>query len=64
MVPRLVKTELWSKTRLSTKAQEERFAKATGPLGFIATPDDIAEAYLYLAKADYATGTSVELGEF
>lgn len=34
------------------------------PVGFVATADDIAEAYLYLVKADYATGTVVEIGQF
>ena len=33
-------------------------------MGFVAAPDDIAEAYLYLAKAEYATGTSIEIVKY
>ena len=31
-------------------------------VGFVATPDHIAEAYLYLVRADYANGTLVTIG--
>lgn len=62
VVPGLVKTELWGKLGQSEEKQQETFANTVLPVGFVATPDDIAEAYLYLAKADYATGTSVEIG--
>jgi NAD(P)-dependent dehydrogenase (short-subunit alcohol dehydrogenase family) len=34
------------------------------PVGFVGTPQDIAEAYVYLVRADYATGTLVEIGKF
>ncbi|KAH9209751.1 oxidoreductase [Leptodontidium sp. 2 PMI_412] len=63
VVPGLVKTELWGKLGQSEEKQQETFANTVQPVGFVATPDDIAEAYLYLAKADYATGTSIEIGE-
>jgi len=43
--------------------QKEQFENTKLPVGFVATPDDIAEAYLYLVKADYATGTAVEIGK-
>lgn len=59
VVPGLVRTELWDKLGKTKEEQELLFAKTTLPVGFVATPDDIAEAYLYLAKADYATGTEV-----
>jgi len=59
VTPGLVKTELWGKLGQSKETQEENWAKVDMPVGFVATPDDIAEAYLYLAKAEYATGTSV-----
>jgi NAD(P)-dependent dehydrogenase (short-subunit alcohol dehydrogenase family) len=39
--------------------QKEQYEKTTLPIGFVATPDDIAKAYLYLVKADYATSTNV-----
>ncbi|KAH6716680.1 oxidoreductase [Leptodontidium sp. MPI-SDFR-AT-0119] len=61
VVPGLVKTELWGKLGQSEEKQQETFANTVQPVGFVATPDDIAEAYLYLAKADYATGTSIEI---
>ncbi len=64
VVPGLVKTELWGKMGRTEEQQKEQFEKTTLPVGFVATPDDIAEAYLYLVKADFATGTSVEIGEF
>lgn len=63
VVPGLVKTELWGKLGQSEEKQQETF-KTELPVGFVATPDDISEAYLYLAKADYATGTSIEIGKF
>lgn len=63
VIPGLVKTELWDKLGKSKEEQKELFENTKLPVGFVATPDDIAEAYLYLAKADYATGTSVEIGE-
>lgn len=64
VVPGLVKTELWDKLGKTKEEQKETFENTKLPVGFVATPDDIAEAYLYLVKADYATGTSVEIGEF
>ncbi len=64
VVPGLVKTELWGKMGRSEEQQKEQFEKTALPVGFVATPDDIAEAYLYLVKADYATGTSVEIGKY
>lgn len=61
VTPGLVKSELWGKMGKTEEEQKEQFEKTTLPVGFVATPDDIAEAYLYLVKADYATGTSVEV---
>ncbi|KAE8454306.1 hypothetical protein EG329_005231 [Mollisiaceae sp. DMI_Dod_QoI] len=63
VVPGLVKTELWDKLGRTKEQQEEVFSAGAKklPVGFVATPDDIAEAYLYLVKADYATGTIVEI---
>jgi NAD(P)-dependent dehydrogenase (short-subunit alcohol dehydrogenase family) len=63
VVPGLVKSELWGKLGKTEEEQRKIFEGSDLPVGFVATPDDIAEAYLYLAKADYATGTSVEIGE-
>ena len=59
VTPGLVMTELWDKMGQSKEEQKEQFAKANLPVGFVADADGIAEAYLYLVKADYATGTNV-----
>jgi NAD(P)-dependent dehydrogenase (short-subunit alcohol dehydrogenase family) len=63
VVPGLVKSELWAKMGKTEEQQKEQFENTKLPVGFVATPDDIAEAYLYLVKADYATGTAVEIGK-
>jgi NAD(P)-dependent dehydrogenase (short-subunit alcohol dehydrogenase family) len=61
VVPGLVKTELWDKLGKSKAEQEEQVEKAAQNLsvGFVAGPDEVAEAYLYTVRADYANGTLV-----
>lgn len=63
--PGLVQTELWDKLGKSAEQQEKEFAVAASklPVGFVATPEHIAEAYLYCIRADYATGSIVEIGK-
>ena len=41
------------------------FEKAAKELsvGFVGLPQDIAEAYLYAVRADYATGTTIVIGK-
>jgi len=65
VVPGLVQTPLWDKQGKSAEEQKKLFDKAsqTLPVGFVATPEHIAEAYLYTIRADYATGTLVEIGK-
>jgi NAD(P)-dependent dehydrogenase (short-subunit alcohol dehydrogenase family) len=65
VVPGLVQTELWDKQGKSKEQQEKEFKEASAklPVGFVATPEDIAEAYLFCVRADYATGTCVKIGE-
>ena len=65
VVPGLVKTELWDKLGKGKDEQQELFEKGAESLsvGFVATPEHIAEAYLYLVRADYANGTLVHIGE-
>jgi NAD(P)-dependent dehydrogenase (short-subunit alcohol dehydrogenase family) len=65
VVPGLVKTELWDKLGKSKEEQQETFEKGAKGLsvGFVATPEHIAEAYLYLVRADYANGTLVSIGK-
>lgn len=64
VVPGLVITELWDKLGQSREQQEKNFANAAKnlPVGFAGTPEHIAEAYLYAVRADYATGTMIEIG--
>lgn len=66
VVPGLVKTELWDKLGHSKEKQEEIFEGGAKKLsvGFTAGPEDIAEAYLYLVRADYSNGATIVIGEF
>jgi len=63
VVPGLVQTELWDKLGKTAEEQKEQFEKAARslPVGFVAKPEDIAEAYLYAIRADYATGSLIEI---
>ncbi|KIW25169.1 uncharacterized protein PV07_10830 [Cladophialophora immunda] len=63
VVPGLVKTPLWDKQGKTPEEQEEIFSKASQnlPVGFVATPEHIAEAYLYAIRADYSTGKLIEI---
>jgi NAD(P)-dependent dehydrogenase (short-subunit alcohol dehydrogenase family) len=65
VVPGLVQTELWDKLGQSADQQREKFQSVakTLPVGFVATPEDIAEAYMFCVRANYATGTLVKIGE-
>ena len=65
VVPGLVKTELWDKQGHSEESKKAIFEKGSRDLsvGFVASPEDIAEAYLYTVRADYANGTLVIIGE-
>ncbi|KAF4632311.1 hypothetical protein G7Y89_g5816 [Cudoniella acicularis] len=61
VVPGLVKSELWEKLGKTQEEIKKTFEETKLPVGFVAEPEDIAEAYLYLARAEYATGTVVEI---
>ncbi|RVX69831.1 hypothetical protein B0A52_05665 [Exophiala mesophila] len=63
VVPGLVQTPLWDKQGKTKEEQKEIFDKGSGslPVGFVATPEHIAEAYLYAVRADYANGTLIEI---
>lgn len=64
VVPGLVKTELWDKLGHTKEKQEQIFEDGAKNLsvGFVATPEHIAEAYLYAVRADYANGTTIVIG--
>ncbi|QDS74721.1 hypothetical protein FKW77_000789 [Venturia effusa] len=61
VVPGLVQTELWEKLGKTKEEQKKIFEDGGKALsvGFVATPEHIAEAYLYTVRADYANGTLV-----
>ncbi|KAJ3032607.1 hypothetical protein HDV00_007326 [Rhizophlyctis rosea] len=61
VVPGLVKTELWDKLGKSKEDQEKTFKEGGERLltGFVATPEDIAEAYVYTVRANYSTGQTI-----
>jgi len=63
VVPGMVITELWDKMGQSKEQQKGLFEKTASklPVGFVATPEDIAEAYLYCVRADYANGTLITI---
>lgn len=50
----MVITELWDKMGRTKEEQKELFEKSANglPVGFVATPEDIAEAYLYCVSDD------------
>jgi len=66
VVPGLVQTELWDKLGKSKEEQKKTFEDGGKKLsvGFVATPEHIAEAYLYTVRADYANGTLVYIGKW
>jgi NAD(P)-dependent dehydrogenase (short-subunit alcohol dehydrogenase family) len=66
VVPGLVQTELWDSMGKTKEQQKEDFEKAAKalPVGFVSTPQDIAEAYLYCVRADFATGSLVEISGY
>lgn len=57
--PGLVRTNLWDS--LSPEDRDGLFdtVSATLPVGYVATPDEIAQTYLYLMKQPYSTGQKV-----
>ncbi|MEU0787808.1 SDR family oxidoreductase [Streptomyces sp. NPDC006173] len=57
--PGVVRTELWRD--LPAQDREGLFASAAGslPVGRAGEPEDIAEAYLYLMRGGYSTGSVV-----
>ncbi|KAK5153374.1 hypothetical protein LTS14_007543 [Recurvomyces mirabilis] len=63
VVPGMVATELWDKMGKTKEDQEKDFAAFGNalPVGFCATSEHIAEAYLYAVRADYATGSLITI---
>lgn len=65
VVPGVCQTELWDKQGHSKQAQEEVLAKFAAELsvGFVGSPEGVAETYLFFIRANYANGTTVIIGE-
>jgi len=66
VVPGIVATELWDKMSDKSKPDQLKMLEEMGeklPVGFCATGEHIAEAYLYAVRADYATGTLITIGK-
>ncbi|KAK0928482.1 hypothetical protein LTR91_010007 [Friedmanniomyces endolithicus] len=67
VVPGIVSTELWDKMGTIGKGDEQaQKLEAMGkklPVGFCATGEHIAEAYLYAVRADYATGSLITIDQ-
>lgn len=59
VAPGVVRTELWRE--LDDEIRDGLFESAAGslPVGRIGEPEDIAEAYLYLMRGGYTTGSTV-----
>ncbi|MFJ3891979.1 MULTISPECIES: SDR family oxidoreductase [unclassified Streptomyces] len=59
VAPGVVRTELWRE--LGAEQRDGLFASVAGslPVGRIGEPADVAEAYLYLMRGGYSTGSTV-----
>jgi len=63
IIPGLVKTELWGKLgrTMEEQGRMERDMMRRLPVGFVAGPADIAEGYVFAVRADYMTGSLIEI---
>lgn len=61
-----MQTELWEKLGKDADDQKKMVEEMAEklPVKFVAEPEHIAEAYLYAVRADYATGSLIEIGEW
>ncbi|MDT0465105.1 SDR family oxidoreductase [Streptomyces gibsoniae] len=57
--PGLVRTELWREMTGQDRDALFEGATASLPVGRVGTPEDVAEAYLYLMRGGYSTGSVV-----
>ncbi|MGW4513939.1 SDR family oxidoreductase [Streptomyces sp. NPDC004393] len=57
--PGLVRTELWREMTGEDRDALFEGATASLPVGRVGTPEDVAEAYLYLMRGGYSTGSMV-----
>ncbi|MFD9006923.1 SDR family oxidoreductase [Streptomyces sp. NPDC059582] len=59
VAPGVVRTDLWRELPGSERDALYRSAAESLPLGRVAEPEDIAEAYLYLMRSGFSTGSVV-----
>ncbi|MGW3493716.1 SDR family oxidoreductase [Streptomyces sp. NPDC001020] len=57
--PGVVRTELWRDLPETDRNRLYESTAASLPLGRVGTPDDVAEAYLYLLRGGFSTGSVV-----
>ncbi|OIJ88335.1 SDR family oxidoreductase [Streptomyces colonosanans] len=57
--PGVVRTELWRDLPEADRNRHYESAAASLPMGRVGTPDDVAEAYLYLMRGGFSTGSVV-----
>ncbi|MFF4755868.1 SDR family oxidoreductase [Streptomyces sp. NPDC002514] len=57
--PGLVRTELWREMSEEDRTGLFEAGAASLPVGRVGTPEDVAEAYLYLMRGGYSTGSVV-----
>ncbi|MFE7972621.1 SDR family oxidoreductase [Streptomyces shenzhenensis] len=57
--PGLVRTDLWREMSRDDRAGLFESSAAALPVGRVGTPEDVAEAYLYLMRGGYSTGSVV-----
>lgn len=57
--PGVVRTDLWREMSEEDRADLFESSAATLPVGRVGTPQDVAEAYLYLMRGGYSTGSVV-----
>ena len=57
--PGVVRTELWRDMTEEDRRGLFESSAAALPVGRVGTPEDVAEAYLYLMRGGYSTGSVV-----
>jgi len=59
--PGVVNTELWHRLPEAERAKTFEQSGARLPVGRVAKPEDIADAYVYLMQSGFSTGETIVL---
>ncbi|MGW0629568.1 SDR family oxidoreductase [Streptomyces sp. NPDC002758] len=59
--PGVVRTDLWREMSEEDRSGLFESSAAALPVGRVGTPEDVAEAYLYLMRGGYSTGSVVDV---